>query len=95
MPIDKDGFMNTPQKFASALTYAKRYAFCNAFGILTADEDDDTAKTFEVKTSENEGLDTITKAKKEFLEKQGVDTTGMSKEEIEKKFLEVKNQKIK
>ena len=49
VPIDKDGFMNEPQKFASALTYAKRYAFCNAFGILTADEDDDTSKTHPIR----------------------------------------------
>jgi hypothetical protein len=50
-PIDKTAYMNAPQMFASALTYAKRYAFCNAFGIMTADEDDDTAKTFEIKTN--------------------------------------------
>jgi hypothetical protein len=39
--IDKEGYMSEPQKYASALTFAKRYAFCNAFGIMTADEDDD------------------------------------------------------
>jgi hypothetical protein len=33
--------MNAQQKVASALTYAKRYAFCNALGILTTDQDDD------------------------------------------------------
>lgn len=33
--------MNEPQAFASASTYAKRYAFCNAFGILTGESDDD------------------------------------------------------
>lgn len=42
VPIDKEGYMSAPQKFASALTFAKRYAVCNAFGILTGDEDDDT-----------------------------------------------------
>ncbi|MDD5110852.1 MAG: ERF family protein [Patescibacteria group bacterium] len=42
IPIDKDSYMTAPQKFASALTFGKRYAFCNAFGILTGDEDDDT-----------------------------------------------------
>ncbi len=42
IPIDKDSFMNQSQKFASALTFVKRYAFCNAFGILTGDEDDDS-----------------------------------------------------
>lgn len=41
IPIDPEAFMNQQQKFASALTFAKRYAFCNAFGILTGDEDDD------------------------------------------------------
>jgi len=40
-PIDATGNMNIIQKNASSLTYAKRYAFCNAFGILTGDEDDD------------------------------------------------------
>ena len=33
--------MSDSQKYAGALTFAKRYAFCNAFGILTADEDID------------------------------------------------------
>lgn len=45
VPIDPKGFMNEAQKFASALTFAKRYAFCNAFGILTGDEDDDSQET--------------------------------------------------
>jgi hypothetical protein len=41
VPIDPGARMNQAQKFASALTFAKRYAFCNAFGILTGDQDDD------------------------------------------------------
>ena len=41
-PIDPEAYMNEPQKWASAQTFAKRYAFCNAFGILTGDEDNDT-----------------------------------------------------
>lgn len=97
VPVDKDSFMNAQQKFASALTYAKRYAFCNAFGILTADEDDDTNKTYPVeemkKTMAQNSItkeDSIIKAKMEFLEKKGIDTSGMSKEDIEKKFLEVR-----
>lgn len=44
LPIDKDGYMNPAQKFGSASTYAKRYAFCNALGILTGDEDNDGGK---------------------------------------------------
>lgn len=41
VPIDSDSFMNKAQQAGSAMTYAKRYAFCNAFGIMTTDEDDD------------------------------------------------------
>lgn len=41
VPIDPEAYMNDAQKVASAQTYAKRYAFCNAFGVLTGDEDDD------------------------------------------------------
>lgn len=41
VPIDPKAYMNAAQKFASALTFAKRYAFCNALGILTGDADDD------------------------------------------------------
>lgn len=33
--------MSAPQKQAASLTFAKRYAFCNAFGIMTGDEDTD------------------------------------------------------
>lgn len=40
-PIDAKARMNDMQKAASAVTYAKRYAFCNALGIVTGDEDDD------------------------------------------------------
>ena len=39
--IDRSGYMNRTQQNASALTYAKRYAFNNAFGIMTGDDDDD------------------------------------------------------
>ncbi len=40
-PVDHDAYMSDQQKWASASTYGKRYAFCNAFGILTGDEDND------------------------------------------------------
>lgn len=54
VPIDKDSYMNLPQKFASALTFAKRYAFCAAFGIMTGDEDDDAAKAGMSPSEENQ-----------------------------------------
>ena len=37
----KTGVMSAPQVVAAAATFAKRYAFCNAFGIMTGDEDND------------------------------------------------------
>ena len=40
-PIDPKAYMNAPQKFASAYTYASRYAFCAVTGIMTGTEDDD------------------------------------------------------
>lgn len=41
--------MSAPQMTASALTYAKRYVFCNAFGILTGDDDNDAVPIHEEK----------------------------------------------
>lgn len=35
-------FTNIAQQFGSSNTYAKRYAFCNGFGIMTEDEDTDS-----------------------------------------------------
>ena len=43
MEIDQSARMNVSQKYGAALTYAKRYAFCAAFGINVKDEDTDTA----------------------------------------------------
>jgi hypothetical protein len=39
--IDTNSKMNISQKDGAANSYGKRYAFCNAFGILTGDEDTD------------------------------------------------------
>jgi len=33
--------MSAPQVVAATITFRKRYAFCNAFGIMTGDEDID------------------------------------------------------
>lgn len=40
---NKTEIMSHSQVTAAASTFAKRYAFCNAFGILTGDEDTDGA----------------------------------------------------
>ncbi len=39
----KTDIMSAPQVVASATTFAKRYALCNAFGIITGDEDNEGA----------------------------------------------------
>jgi len=41
IPVDPEGYMTAPQKIASALTFAKRYALCNALGISTGEDDTD------------------------------------------------------
>ena len=41
VPLMFSDFMNRQQSFGSASTFAKRYAFCNALGILTGDDDND------------------------------------------------------
>ena len=44
VPIDsKNPMQSDPQKYAAALTFATRYAFRSAFGIVTGDEDNDAA----------------------------------------------------
>lgn len=39
--VDRTGVMSEPQKYGATLTYAKRYAFANAFGIMTGEDDTD------------------------------------------------------
>lgn len=41
VPVMNTGYMNHAQEFASAATFAKRQAVCNALGIITGDDDDD------------------------------------------------------
>lgn len=45
----KTNIMSQSQVAAAATTFAKRYAFCNAFGILTGDEDNDARPQEEAK----------------------------------------------
>lgn len=47
--------MNASQQSGAATTYGKRYAFLNAFGILTGDEDNDAATPLQ-KVIQGEGL---------------------------------------
>ena len=43
VPVGSE-YMTAQQQVGAALTFAKRYAFCDAFGILTADEDTDAVE---------------------------------------------------
>jgi len=47
----KTDIMSASQVVAAAQTFAKRYAFCNAFGILTGDEDNDAQPPGELPAS--------------------------------------------
>jgi len=44
VPIGSE-YMTAQQQVGAALTFAKRYAFCDAFGIMTGDEDTDAVDT--------------------------------------------------
>jgi hypothetical protein len=54
IPVDSGKNMSNAQYTASALTYAKRYAFLNAYGIMTADTDDDGQQTVEHKPQQTQ-----------------------------------------
>ena len=45
VPIGSEAYMTDVQKHGARNTFAKRYAFCNAFGIITGDEDIDATNT--------------------------------------------------
>ncbi len=55
----KTNVMSESQVTAAASTFAKRYAFCNAFGILTGDEDNDGAK-FDTSPVAKDAVPTVT-----------------------------------
>lgn len=54
VPIDTEGYMTAPQKYASALTFAKRYSLCNALGISTGDEDTDATDVDKEKNTKSD-----------------------------------------
>lgn len=45
IPIVESQFMSSPQSYATAQSYAKRYTLLNALGIATAEEDTDATDT--------------------------------------------------
>ena len=108
VPINKDNFMNEQQHVASASTFAKRYAFLNAFGIMTGDEDDDTASVGIdaeklPKASQNanlgskQGVIDILKPATDFQKgkiRKLLENLGMSEEWLEKKAGKIDEMKI-
>jgi len=52
----KTEIMSNSQHYAAAMTFAKRYAFSNAFGIMTGDDDNDAAKTGKEQAPANTGV---------------------------------------
>jgi len=53
--IDRSSKMSSMQQSASAMTYCRRYALCNALGITTADTDDDAYSVGESQRRERSG----------------------------------------
>lgn len=51
--IGAEEYMTNTQKYGARMTFAKRYAFCNAFGILTGDEDNDAQEYLDKKIDDN------------------------------------------
>lgn len=79
----KTQIMSDTQVFAAAQTFAKRYAFCNAFGILTSDDDIDARPTKETKELEKSYIEKIDNAKSlEELVKVGKEIGGKIKSEF-------------
>lgn len=62
--IEKDAYMSEIQKWGSAMTYAKRYAFCSVFGIISADEDTDAADMIEDTEDYKQDSETASSEKK-------------------------------
>lgn len=44
VPIGNEQYMTDVQKFGARATFAKRYAFCDTFGIMTGDADTDATQ---------------------------------------------------
>lgn len=80
----KTQVMSASQVVASALTFAKRYAFCNAFGILTGDDDDDSNKTKDPIAPKRELASPIKTKIVNQLKSLGIDAKKFTREELSK-----------
>jgi len=98
VPIDKDAYMNAPQRVGSARTYSMRFAFENALGLMTSDEDDD-AQSFPLAAFEelNAELAAIRSAENidDLFEAFKAGYTAYENEEARKILTEAKNTRKK
>lgn len=94
--IGKEDYMTDTQKYGARMTFAKRYAFCNALGILTGDEDTDANEPDEpVKKLDvpNPMLEMYTKAMQSVKTEEELKTTWASMPiEIKEKLNSLKDE---
>jgi len=88
VPIGIESFMSDVQKYGARLTFAKRYVFCNAFGILTGDEDNDAVEENKEQKTQS-GLETLIK----MIETADIQTLEEFKTKMEKSYKYTPNQK--
>ena len=87
VPIVPSQFMSSPQSYATAQSFAKRYTLLNVLGIATADEDNDSADT------DNNGKPKSEKSQIVFrLKRLGKNTD--TKQEIEKDVMALTELKL-
>lgn len=90
----KTQIMSDSQVVAAAQTFAKRYAFCNAFGILTGDEDTDAVKLpAENETANFNPKGTITDAQNKILHAVARQL-GLSEEGLNKRTMDLHGVRI-
>lgn len=84
--------MSRPQVVAATLTFCKRQAFNNAFGIMTADEDTDSKKSDDVDQEKlQEAIDSISESKT--LEELKTAYTGLGKMKLVKSVIIAKDKR--
>lgn len=99
IPIGHEEYMTDVQKYGARMTFGKRYAFCNAFGIMTGDEDTDgqdtdatpqKSQTFKKENNFEIILKAVSVATKEQLDelKEKIKNSKIYTDEQKKKFNE-------
>jgi len=87
VPIDSNEYMTLPQRYASSLTFVKRYTLCNALGISTGDEDTDA-------TDVNKEPDTQSKKAKIMLQLRKLGYKTDTKKKIEDEVMNLTKLKL-